>query len=56
MTLACSMHEGAEKCLRDCYVENINERKNLRALDVDGKTVLNLVLNKCNVRVWTAFS
>jgi hypothetical protein len=43
VSLTCSTHEETEKCLRDFYLENINESRSLRDLDVDVKTVLKFV-------------
>jgi len=36
--------------------ENLKERDNLEDLHIDGRIILKLILNECNVRMWTEFS
>lgn len=55
MSLTLSTHERAEKCTRDCYLENINGKRYLGGLVVDGKTILKFFLNRYNVKVCIIF-
>jgi hypothetical protein len=43
---ACSMYDGNEKSIQDFSREEAKRIKHLRDLDIDGKIILNLILQK----------